>query len=104
MEAQPAFIAKPALVDANVASADRSINLSVRSGVAGNSAASRPRRMINAEVAAGAARANRRGSLQEPHTDLESEIGVGQGPDRLCTTIRTKRPRMRNQPSPLANL
>ena len=70
MEAQPAFIAEPALVDVDIAPAHGSINLAVRCGIAGNAAAHSASRMIDAQVAAGAAAAaNRICSLEKPRRE-----------------------------------
>ena len=83
MEAQPAFIAQPALVDVDIAPADRSVDLAVGCGVAGNAATHRASRMIDAQIAAGAAAAaDRAGSLEKPDAHLESKIRAGQRANR----------------------
>src|SRR5436190_7599787 len=67
MKTQAPFVAEPALVDFDISPADGSIDRSLCCGDAGNAATLGPGRMIDAQIAAGAAAAaDGVGSRQEP--------------------------------------
>src|SRR5262249_27661776 len=79
MEAESAFVTQPTLVHFDIPSSNRPIDLAVRRRVPGNTAANRTRRMIDAQVAAGAASGTDRVcAFEEPDTSFESEIAAGQ--------------------------
>src|SRR5262245_4361978 len=83
MEAKPALVAQPTLIDVDISTPHGSINFAIAGAVTGDTPAKRSCRMIDAIIATGAATAtNRRCSLKEPHTDLKPEIGAGQRADR----------------------
>src|SRR5262245_3974021 len=83
METKAAFVAKPAFVYGYVTAADGSVDLSIAGCVAWNAAADRPRRMVDAKIAAGAAAATHRVCpLQKPRSNFESEIRTRQRANR----------------------
>jgi len=87
MEAQPAFIAQPALVDVDVSTADRSVDFAIACGLTGNAAAQRSSRVIDTQVASrAAATANAGGTLQKPRPHLESEIRTRERSNRADVT------------------
>ena len=64
MEAEPAFVAQPALIDIHVSAADRSVDLAICCGLARNAATHRSCGMVDPKVATRAATAaDRAGSL-----------------------------------------
>src|SRR5437870_4935709 len=75
MEAQTAFVTKPALINVDVAAPDRPVDSSFAGRVAGNAASDRASRMVDSQVASCAATAaDRVRPLQEPCASLEAKV------------------------------
>src|SRR6516165_10549805 len=75
VKAEPAFVAQPTLVHFDVAPADGTIDLASCCRISRNAAANGSGRVIDTQVATGAASAaNGIRSLQKPDSDFESEI------------------------------
>src|SRR5215471_7959517 len=79
VKTEPAFVAQPTLVHFDVAPANGTIDLACCCRISRNAAANRSGRVIDTQVAAGAASAaNGIRSLQKPDSHFESEICAGE--------------------------